>query len=63
MVEAEVPMSEMFRYATDLRSMSQAEVCSHLSLHVTSKLRQMLPKKLYKNSKIKSNQAKTPFVI
>lgn len=23
MVEAEVPMSEMFRYATDLRSMSQ----------------------------------------
>ena len=57
MVEAEVPMSEMFRYATDL-----AEVCSHLSLHVTSKLRQMLPKKLYKAQKIKSNQAKNSFL-
>jgi hypothetical protein len=33
-----------------------------LSLHVTSKLRQMLPKKLYKTQKIKSNQAKNSFL-
>lgn len=58
MVEAEVPMSEMFRYATDLRSMSQGRGMFSFEFTVTSKLRQMLPKKLYKAQKIKSKSSK-----
>lgn len=63
MVEAEVPMSEMFRYATDLRSMSQGRgMFSFEFTRYDASSVKCLPKKLYKAQKIKSNQAKYSFL-
>ena len=62
MVEAEVPMSEMFRYATDLRSMSQGRGMFSFEFYTLRASSVKCCRKSYtKLKKIKSNQAKTPF--
>lgn len=50
-INAEVPLAEMFRYATDLRSMTQAAAALKWNFCATRKCRRRCRKKIIKDAK------------